>query len=307
MPIGTYSIAVVDNIVLSGTSTTTLTFAIEVAGSKGFLFEEPHQGPYIVDPAYDARSLDTSYGVGQVEPQSGGLVNVSDPTEKCVGEHVKSVKQLLSRDEWTKLSTYKAYKQKGSQVKGVDMTHWFNPPLCCGTIQQEPGLWKIAGTYQMSTHNLIIYAYLFARGGTCFDIMGDTLSLANYGEYTIPLQNAQNQVASQMWESTGVMRIKAPYYNNTPKTYTIPSYDDLTVAQTGIRRVSSGYANTNRRLRYYGQNLDTRIGKRAADDAQLGFFLCAPPMMYVGNGPVFTTNHLLEGPVDLKTYYSDLV
>lgn len=307
-PIGTFSMSVLDNIALVGTAGASVTFAVEVSGLPGFEFQEPHQGPYIVEPGFDHRAYDTSYNTSQIVPQSGSLVPCSNTSEICVGENVKSVKQLLSRAEWTTLSTYKAYRKLFSYDKGVYLRHWFDPPVCTGTFEPSPGVFRFEGTYHMSTHNLILYAYLFARGGTCFDILGDTIGVANYGPYASANKSGQNQVSSQMWCKDGDLKLKAPFYANTKKTYAVPVNQLVGMYKIngGQIREGTGYCAMNRPLMYYGNNPNTMIGKRAADDAQLGFFMYAPPMRYVGNGPISITDYVSPGAIDANVYLSQV-
>lgn len=306
-PIGTFSLSVMDGICLTGTVTATIDFAIEVEGLPGFEFAEPHQGPYIVDPGLDWRSNEAGYATSQVVPQSGTLVNFSKPSEKCIGEKILSLKQLLSRAEWTTFQTYRAFKKDFAHSIGAHLPHWFDPRVCTGTIDSGGGILKLSGTYQMSTHNSIIYAYLFARGGTCFDIVGDTLGLVNYGVINEGVVTGQAQVSSQMWEDSGNMKVKAPFYSNTQKVYVAPAKADVNVFGGTQLRVGTGYQSQNRPLMYYGTNVKTRIGKRAADDAQLGFFLFAPPLRYVGvTGAFETSAYSSPGAIDAKVYFHGL-
>lgn len=305
-PIGTFSLSVLDNLVLTGTSTVVIDIAVEVQGLPGFDFEEPHQGPYIIDHNFDVRSRDDHYITGQVVPQSGQLVNCSMPNEKCVGEKISSLKQLLSRTEWNTLSAYKAFPKDFEHSKGVYLRHWFEPTLCTGTEETEPTVFRQVGSYQMSTHNCILYAYLFARGATCFEILGDTKGVVNYGVYTDSNVSGQNKVSSQIIETSGDIKVKAPFYNNMPKVYTLPAKRTITEKNGGLQRLNSGYASMNRPLMYYSTSNSVMIGKRAADDAQLGFFMYAPPLRYVGTGVMVNASTVVVGDVDAVAYYQGL-
>lgn len=305
-PIGSFSLSVLDNLVVTGTTNVFLDFAIEVQGLPGFDFEEPHQGPYVVDYDYDVRSRDEHYAIGAVVPQSGQLINCSMPNEKCVGERITSLKQLLSRTEWNTLSTYKAFSKDFEHDKGVHLRHWFEPTLCTGTEEIEPGVFRQIGSFQMSTHNSILYAYLFARGATCFDILGDTKGVVNYGVFTTGDKSGQNKVASQIVETSGDIKVKAPFYNNMPKVYTVPAKRVVVEKNGGAQRSNSGYAAMNRPLMYYSTSNNVMIGKRAADDAQLGFFMYAPPLRYIASGVYTTATSVIVGDIDAEAYYQGL-
>lgn len=315
-PYGLFSFSFIDNITNGDTVNDTIFFAVEVEAMEDIEYAFPQQKDYIVDPLYDWRRYDQS---GQVQPislevaaQSGGLKDhgeCSFPTDKtdmsgeCIGEKILSVKQLLSRAEWTTL--YPLWMQQGliNSDKPIKLPHWYEPACYFGREKWNGTNYATTGSYKKSTHDILTWCYLFARGSTNYDVIsynevGNQNNgvdpkltqrpevLITYADESTPSEGLLG-TGSLLIEGGPYLHAKAPFYSVTKKIMANPLFDTVRIPDG--TDIFPQDAQLTARPRYYGPN-NSKLSIRAGDDAQLSFFLCTPPMMYAKDGPFSMTD-----------------
>ncbi|APG76740.1 hypothetical protein 2 [Beihai picorna-like virus 79] len=280
VPYGTFSISVIDNINAPANVMQELSFVVESSAMPDFELAFPVQKDYIPNPANDLRTYGSTYAPVttselEIESQSGVPIPLNDKSCQCIGEKIMSVKQLLSRAEW---SVYSAMKKMAEPyvpggLKGcIRMYPWYSPRNYFGFYDNT-----CKGYYKLSTHALIASAFAFARGGTCYDNNAAVAHpmLFSYNDL-YRTANSSIGAGSNLFEVTNFMKAKDPFYSQTTKVPTLPSYNPVQISSTKYN--FSPYRKPEF-VFLFGQD-DDITSSRAADDAQLGFFLCAPQMMY---------------------------
>lgn len=177
--------------------------------------------------------------------------------EDCLGETVLSVKQLLSRAGWYANS----YSEAASD--------YFTPfPTWFSQITDTPydtnlSMPAVNYTWYFTT------AYAFARGGTrvaCLPLTTPTLQEVRFVDsqtgYAYDLASTGNYISEH-----SALHFTIPFYSTKSRVR-------ISTAQNTPVGIAS-------RLPPY-DTPTTRVHISAADDAQLGFFLGAPPMLASG-------------------------
>lgn len=289
VPFGTFSMHVVDNITAPENVTQSLTFVVEVAGMDDFEFALPYTGHFMPNPNDDYRT--------SVESQSGGIV--SDVSCDVVGERILSLKQLLNRVEYTDTQGYTNYTPK--MTKGMELETFYTP---YNFMYWDSFVSKRAGRFKLSTHDLITPAFAFARGSTCYDTLNvrndnALLQCVTYSPYNTFDQNGDLGVNGQIWERDRYLHVKDPFYSKTMKVPTNPMYYPITPVAPGLNPITTigNYLTKQLKPIYYGM-LSSMMGRRAGDDAQLGFFLAAPRLLNVKGGSFSTSDTVITGTID---------
>jgi len=287
----------------------------------------PQQKDYVLDPLMDYRSYSQFGSVMPISPeiaaQSGGLddcgkcpfpTDTTDMSGECIGEKILSIKQLLSRAEWTTL--YPLWKQQKLELtnKPIKLPHWYETANYVGTRVYDGVNSALHGSFKKSTHDILTFCYLFARGSTNYDVISYTESpnasntgitqvqqrpeiLITFADESLPEEGLLG-TGSILIEEGPFMHAKAPFYSVTKKVMACPMFDKIEVL--GGDDYFPQDAQSTARARYYGPN-NSKLSIRAGDDAQLSFFLCSPPMMYAVSGPFSVTSDTgsaIAGSVD---------
>lgn len=277
-PFGSFAISVCDKITAPENVYQFLDFAVEVCGMDDFEFAMPQQAPYIANPMDDHRKRGTKVDA-LIVSQSGDIEYACD----CIGEKVMSVKQLLSRSEWTAVGTWRNFfDPTGSTptTEGVRLPQWFESFYGTGYVEAAT---RYAGTYKVSTHDLVSSAYAFARGSTCYDLVSDgnkpTLFSITQSQ---PSLTGTLGSGSQVWESWKYNKVRTPFYACTKKLPTNPAFESVVSQKSDLEDIpATNYTHIKMRPRVFAKQTDL-ISRRAGDDAQLGFFMCAPRVRYTG-------------------------
>lgn len=306
-PYGSLTISVVDNLTAPENVSNTLTFAVEVEAMEGFEYSFPYQGDYVVAPDADYRVQQVDGGIEplstEIQAQSGMVdkgqcpfpVDSVDMSCECIGERIMSVKQLLSRAEWTTITPLFRSQGLEGTTSPVALPRWFDAPCYMGNrLINNDSNYGLYGSYKKSTHHILLYCYLFARGSTNYDIIsydktpnsGTTTyqrpeTLVTFADEDNPEQGLLG-TGSVVIEEGPFLHVKSPFYSLTKKLCTLPFDDKVESSVRGT--LKSQRAQVSGKAYYYGPN-NSKLSVRAGDDAQLSFFLCTPPMMYAVQGP----------------------
>lgn len=289
-PFGAFTFCVCDAITAPDTVQQFLDFVVEVSGMDDFEFAMPQQEPYIVDPLTDYRRLLDSNNnpISAIVSQSGEMHHTEHACE-CIGEKVLSVKQLISRSEWTLVQLWNRFTEglvNGKQ--GYALPTWFESYVACvDNYGGNPPF--VQAVYKVSTIDLITAAYAFARGSTCYDLVssGEKPTLFTLEPSSTP-RTGLIGTGSQLWEKWKYNKAKAPYYANTKKLPTLPATDTIKPLDPAIDDFPAfAYTKIKMRTRVFAAPNDL-VSRRAGDDAQLSFFICAPRVRYMGAGTVKT-------------------
>lgn len=271
VPYGSFSIHVVDNITVPQNVHQGLDLIIEVAGND-FDFEHPDLDNFIVNPRDDHRSLDTSYAI---TPQSG------DVSELCMGERVTSLKQLISRSEYYVLSAVGDVPPSKGTYKWVIANPWYAPLQTFGRAQLTDNL--VQGYHLKRTIPMITAAYAFARGGTCYQVLGPVTTkicrLGMIGDNDIENNFGNNSTIVE--PSSNSLNVKVPFYAETTKVPTNPCTQPVVTQFGTYKPIAPLMSLPVARMHNNTASTTSLLSIRAADDAQLGFFLCAPRLVYV--------------------------
>lgn len=319
-PYGIFTISVVDNLSAPENVANTLTFAVEVEALSGFEYAYPQQSNYIVDPMIDYRSQEIGGGVEplstEIQPQSGNFdsgcpfpTDKTDMSCECIGERILSVKQLLSRAEWTTMNTLIRDQKLEGLTSPVRLPAWFEAPCYVGTKTADGSAWYHYGSYKKSTHHPLLFCYLFARGSTNYDIISYDKT-PNSGDVTYQRPETLITFADEASPEVGLLgsgsviieegpflHAKAPFYSLTKKLSSLPFVDDVDSLPNGLLKSQKSQAFGT--PYYYGPN-NSKVSIRAGDDAQLSYFLCTPRMCYAEIGPftISGTASAIGGSVD---------
>lgn len=290
-PFGSLCVSVIDNINAPANVSQDLVFAVEVAGLSGFEFARPEQKDFIVNFGDDYRSGDRfSYGP-EVELQSGVCpfpVDMADKSCDAIGEKILSTKQLISRTEWVTPEAYIDDPLNDNVGNGYALRTWFEPYCGVGTyVDVVPNVgsnYHYAGSYIKSTRDIVTSSYMFCRGSTCYDIISDSSFGFSLSNDELP-DNGLWGKGSNVFESGPYGHVKLPFYSKTTKVPTNPMLYAVNAVDLSKPNIDSPInIEFARALLDSGDSTRTYVGVRAADDAQLGFFIGAPRLMYAPGG-----------------------
>lgn len=279
VPYGTFSIHVVDNVTMPDTVFQGLDFMVEVCGD-GFDFEHPELNRFFVNPYDDYRSADTRYAI---QSQS------DDPSELCIGERITSLKQLISRAEYYPAGGFRVRFPSNAFARGAIVPSWYKTTMTMG--QDANG--DLIGSYLVKNIPYITSAFAFARGGTCFESYGPPGDIYVKQEF-VGNANANSQFATGstlMDYGARTIKIKEPFYSDTIKIPTNPMEEDVVISGVVRYKPPVTLKSLPKTRFYFNEYAKRFITIRAADDAQLGFFIGAPRLMYSG----------IPGPIDETT------
>jgi len=279
------------------------TFALYLHGQSGAPdnFDYEINLDLVLEIAGDDFSIDSQSGVDVMS-----LHDLRDKSCSAIGEKIMSVKQLISRSTWLCMDPYYRIPDPygtGDNPRAFRLYPWFCHWNFCAFVE-NPGIdWELKGSYKVDTIDLVSAAYLFARGGTCYDIIN--LSKAAHAVcYNGEDATGAAGSSSILWETYSFLKAKAPFYSNTDKIPVNPAM--WTISRTEPKKGDvkpNGYANTSPTPFYYLEdslNL-TKVGRRAADDCQLAYFLCTPRLRYV-HGAFAGTNDPVGG-ADYRLFF----
>lgn len=283
IPYGVFSIHVVDNLTVPESVSQSLDILVEVSG-KDFDYEHPELNRFVSNPFDDHRSFDSRYAITS---QS------EDVSELCIGERLTSVKQVISRAEYYRWSSLRVRYPSNIFAKGVVCPHWFSPP-CTMALNAEDTL---VGPYNFKTIPYFCNAYAFARGGTCYEMygpttryyfkegyVGDNIENSNFAQGSVLLDNVKTTI-----------KVRQPFYSDTLKVPVNPMMQDVRNSEGVLIRPVVTLKSLPVTRCYVANQANQLLTVRAADDAQLGFFLSAPRLMYTGLlGPIDTVSPPIE-------------
>lgn len=310
---GSLCISVIDNLNAPSNVSQSLVFAVEVAGLEGFEFARPEQKDFIVSFADDYRSGDDKSYVPPVETrpvvetQSGVCPFEVDTTDKschAIGEKILSAKQLISRTEWVTPEVFQNDPLSADVGTGYALRTWFEPYCGVGTYQNvtpNTGFdYHFSGAYVKSTRDILTSSYMFCKGSTCYDVISNQTFGFSLSNDKVP-DNGLWGKGSNVFESGPYGHVKLPFYSKTTKVPTNPMIYDIAPVDPSKSAVGApiqiGYARPHFDSR---DSARSYIGVRAADDAQLGFFIGAPRLLYApgaGWAPKITTGNTSGGVI----------
>lgn len=201
--------------------------------------------------------------------QSGG------PSEHAIGERVTSIKQLIQRASPISYT-----------ITSLDsLRPWYIP-------HTDPGFATYVNFSEPASYYLT-RPFLLARGSTCYDVYAPFTRFWKAYRTTVNLVYSSANVISGVIFADKFNHLRLPFYSQTTRALVandIHSQSRLTISPSAV----SSYA--------YG--IDVFI--RAADDAQLGYFLAVPPLGYPvggfggpGGPPGFAPPQILSPPPPL--------
>lgn len=251
-PFGDFFVRVLDKLESPETVSSTLRFVVEVSALPDFEFAVP------VTPDFSLYPREDNAVVNDIVAQSGTFeptkpTNVGSMAQYCIGERIRSVKQLLLRACLYKIAA------NGST------THIFShvefPTL------PDPGT-ELQGEIR-DYLNWFGSAYVYKRGSICATAIAtspDTL-LSAYHTLGYSLD-----MAPMVIENVGSVHVKMPYYSavsRSPTTNTsvqmFDSHDYVTINVSGPAAIKP-----------------VLIYRSVADDFQLGAFVGFPPITVSG-------------------------
>lgn len=300
-PYGVFTIHVVDRLSHPENVDEFVDFAIEVSAMEGMEYAFPSPADYIVDPAIDYR---TEQVEGYKLPESEMVVSQSgvpidqgnndeiEPDCACIGERILSLKQLISRAEWSSL--YPFLKADSP----VMLPTWFEIPHFVGKYVDFTGNHRYIGSFKKSSRAIINSCYLFARGSTCYDIVSfDQTPLSGTNgtlteqrpETFVTIVNEVNPsngllgTGSVIYEPGPYSHVKVPFYSQTKKVMVNPCIEDINKSNNLSEYESFESQDFAKAALYSPSN--SKFSVRAGDDAQLAYFLCSTPLVYTRGGP----------------------
>jgi hypothetical protein len=300
-PYGVFTIHVVDRISHPENVDEFVDFAIEVSAMEGMEYAFPTPGDYILDPAADYRTEQVDgYKLPESEmvvAQSGVPIDQGNnddiqPDCACIGERILSLKQLISRAEWSSLYPF---LEADSPVM---LPTWFEVPHFVGKLIDVTGSHRYVGSFKKSSRAIINSCYLFARGSTCYDIVSFDQTPLSGATGTITDQRPETFVTivnevnpsngllgtgSVIYEPGPYSHVKVPFYSQTKKVMVNPCIKDINESNNLSEYESFESQDFARAALYSPPN--SKFSVRAGDDAQLAYFLCSPPLVYTRGGP----------------------
>nr|QRQ90181.1 MAG: hypothetical protein 2 [Riboviria sp.] len=248
-PFGDFFIRVLDELECPDTVSATLRFVVEVSCLPDFEFAIP------VTPDMSIYPLNGAAPLADVEAQSGKFeptkpTNTVDAANYCIGERIRSIKQLLLRASLYTVAVNGSTTQVYSQVEFPTIT---------------AGAEKAMENESRDYLNWLGSAYIYRRGSVCVSAVAtspDTLLTAYHGLGT------SIDMSPVVTENVGAVHVKMPYYSAVSRSATTTTvlqpydvYDFVTVAVSG--------PSTTRPVAIY---------RSVADDFQLGAFVGFPPI-----------------------------
>jgi hypothetical protein len=300
-PYGVFTVHVVDRLNAPDNVDQFVEFAVEVQAMEGIEYAFPNPGDYIVDPAIDYRSEQFGgYKLPESElvvSQSGLTVDQGNhddvqPDCACIGERILSLKQVISRAEWSSLYPFV------TPGKPVKLPAWFEIPHFVGKRSELDGTVRYIGSFKKSSRAIIDSCYLFARGSTCYDIVSFDQSPLYEKADSITHQRPETfvTIVDEIEPSNGLLgtgsviceagpysHVKVPFYAQTKKVMVNPCVEDINSTPNGSEYESFASQDFARATLYAPTN--SKFSVRAGDDAQLAYFLCSTPLVYVRGGP----------------------
>jgi hypothetical protein len=300
-PYGVFTIHVVDRLTHPENVDEFVDFAIEVVAMEDMEYAFPTPGDYIVDPAVDYRSEQVNgFKLPESElvvAQSGVVIDQGnndtiEPDCACIGERILSLKQVISRAEWSSL--YPFLKADSP----VMLPTWFEIPHFVGKYVDQGGNHRYVGSFKKSSRSIINSCYLFARGSTCYDIVSFDQTPLSGTSSTVTEQRPETFVTivnetnpsngllgsgSVIYEPGPYSHVKVPFYSQTKKVMVNPCMEDINKSDLGSDYQSFKSQDFARAALYSPPN--SKFSVRAGDDAQLAYFLCSAPLVYARGGP----------------------
>jgi hypothetical protein len=259
---GSFFISVLEPLVGPDTVSTVAPFIVEVAGMSDLEFAVPDSVRLQLAPPetlYLAQS-------GSFQPFASDTNDQA--AQYCIGERLNSVKQLISK------------AVPASYLVGQD-TDVFDDDFVYPKFLPNAATPTSIGNVRNDYTNYFLPLYAFKRGGFCLDIVpvrtDVTVSAYPY------VGNAIIDGLPVLTESNTALHVKMPYYDVRSRTTTTLS------RFTTLRNVFVKCKNDAN-----SQARSAIVYKRAADDYQLGFFICAYPL----TRPFLSDSEL---SVDVKT------
>jgi hypothetical protein len=250
---GVFNMVILDPLAAPATVSPTVTFCVEVRCKPDFEFATPY-GPLCLPAPLTPINIMAS----MLLP----AMTTDRSAELCIGERVLSIKQLLTKA-----------CAAGSFTSGVGWQYIQSWILYASSAYVSGAAYPPPSTYTSFLKTM----YVYARGGTIFDIIGPiNNSGANTGSLVVTtpgeVNNFRGGAASCaqpfISELGGQVHFKLPYNSCTPS------------ALIGANTLSM-YTGPN--LFAY-VNLNTTNAEavpfyiRACDDSQLGYFIGTPPI-----------------------------
>lgn len=284
-PFGTFTLSVIDPINAPENVGALLTFCVEVSGLPNFEFALPEQKPYVVVPTFDDRVFEDNLYIASQSGDCSYPVDDADMSCLCIGEKITSVKQLLNRAETVRVDELQKF-YPNTIAEDTTRLPVFYEGLCTASRTTVEGTNFYFGNVLVSTRNILVYAYAFARGSTRYCIgsavggNSTTRKFVSFNDETFDQQLVGT--GSKLNEFSRTVMFNVPYYGKTKKTVSVPLTETLTA---GLEtKVPSKFIQPTRAY-YYGDRTSTNIEMWAGDDAQLGFFMFSPPLMVTGQTP----------------------
>lgn len=261
---GNFYIYVLDPIQAPSTAATVVPFCVEVRCAPGFEFHQPCT-PFLMPSPFNQNSYVSQSSCGPADTS-----NLSD-AQNCIGEHIRSVKQMISRA----CLDIAGVSRAPTGVYGSGWPHWWAPLI--------PWPITVEGTTSyplMPFCSYFLPMYAYVRGSTVRDFyVGGQRSGAGlqamtpapvymtatmYPTYSDP----GNQSCNPIIPEGNQLHVRLPYQQLVSRVLTFSTtYDGYPQNQFGI------YGSSN------NVDLYPSIGFiRAGDDSQLGFFLGSPPL-----------------------------
>jgi hypothetical protein len=247
--IGTFAIQVLENFKAPATVASSITGLVCVSALPGFEFSGL-DCPYTVTAGPTAAIYQADVG----------------PSSFCVGEKLRSIKQIISRATPVDISAYVG------NLQAFAYQTW-TPPTYSGTTPSYTG-----APDSYSVKGLFVTAYAFAQGGTNFTATPNAARITaqcsfDYRSTTLfPTNPTGTRIAPLVTESIrSPLRVKLPAYNYAYRMLsghlpTIPVYNNLPIPL--VTFLWDHTADPNGPIMQYS----------ASDDFRLGYFIGFAPL-----------------------------
>jgi len=254
---GTFFMYVIEPLAGPPSVATSVPFVVEVAGCSDLEYSVPADNKWFPAP-YSGTTIVSQMGEGLL-----GSSTSQKHSLLCVGDRIRSVKQLLNvACPFTQVSTTGA-------IASTVVVPWyrFNPTSWSGSAPQDN-----SNPYTQ----YITAAYAMGRGGTMVDavVFGNYIQDVVFTAATTPNRaTTPGSCNLPVPIENGQAHFKFPYYSMTPRSWTIP---DSTFDPRYVVSVNVGVTA--------GETPNIIFFIRAADDAQLGYWLGPPPLSVFAAG-----------------------
>lgn len=257
-PTGVFTISIIDPLVAPSTVSSSVPFVIEVSALPGFQFVAPVT-PYLCPAPLSGTTIYS---------QSGDTiyndVSVSDPMT-CAGERVISIKQLISR------SCVDFQTNTGETTAAPFFSYDY--PIWTGTANLNLGA---GSTNPLSFCRYFSTMFAYARGSTAHDAMNVNQVGLIFSRFVGSLQFNDivegldvNYCSNSIVVEKDALHIHVPFYSPNSRVATNTA---------GIWPFTAGIAPTSGASFGTAGGAKITVCTRAADDAQLGYFLGVPPL-----------------------------